>query len=65
MIEEPGRGYRRAVPSLPALEIVEIEGIRQLVETGNIVIAGGGGGIPVARDEQGNLNGVEVCLSQR
>jgi carbamate kinase len=62
MIEEPGRGYRRAVPSLRALEIVELEGIRQLVETGNIVIAGGGGGIPVARDEQGNLNGVEAVV---
>jgi carbamate kinase len=62
MIEEPGRGYRRAVPSLPALEIVEIEGIRQLVEAGNIVIAGGGGGIPVARGEQGNLDGVEAVV---
>jgi carbamate kinase len=62
MIEEPGRGYRRAVPSLPALEIVEIEGIRQLVESGNIVIAGGGGGIPVTRGEQGNLDGVEAVV---
>ena len=62
MIEEPGRGYRRAVPSLPALEIVEIEGIRQLVEAGNIVIAGGGGGIPVARNDQGTLDGVEAVV---
>lgn len=62
MIEEPGRGYRRAVPSLPALEIVEIEGIRQLVEAGNIVIAGGGGGVPVARSEQGVLAGVEAVV---
>jgi carbamate kinase len=62
MIEEPGRGYRRAVPSLPALEIVEIEGIRQLVEAGNIVIAGGGGGIPVAQGAHGDLEGVEAVV---
>jgi carbamate kinase len=62
MIEEPGRGYRRAVPALPALEILEIEGIRQLVESGTVVIAGGGGGIPVARNERGGLDGVEAVV---
>lgn len=62
MIEEPGRGYRRAVPALPALEILEIDGIRQLVESGTVVIAGGGGGIPVARNEHGELSGVEAVV---
>jgi carbamate kinase len=62
MVEEPGRGYRRAVPALPALEILEIEGIRQLVESGTVVIAGGGGGIPVVRDERGEIDGVEAVV---
>ena len=62
MIEEPGRGYRRAVPSYPAKEILEIENIQQLVEAGNIVIACGGGGVPVVRNAQGYLEGVETVV---
>jgi carbamate kinase len=62
MVEEPGRGYRRAVPSLPALEILEIEGIQHLVDEGDIVIAGGGGGIPVARNARGDLEGIEAVV---
>ncbi len=60
--EEPGRGYRRAVPCLPAKEIIEFAGIKNLVETGHIVIAGGGGGIPVARNAKGELEGLEVVV---
>lgn len=60
--EEPGRGYRRAVPCLPALEILEFEGIKSLVESGYVVIAGGGGGIPVTRSEKGSLEGLEVVV---
>lgn len=62
LVEEPGYGYRRAVPSLPAAEIIEMEGIRQLVESGNIVIAGGGGGIPVVHNTQGDLEGIEAVV---
>ena len=62
MLEEPGRGYRRAVPSLPPLEILEIQGIRQLVDTGSIVIAAGGGGIPVIRNSSGKLEGIEAVV---
>jgi carbamate kinase len=62
MIEEPGRGYRRAVPSYPAKEVMEIEIIQQLVESGNIVIACGGGGVPVIRNSQGFLEGVETVV---
>lgn len=62
MVEEPGRGYRRAVPTLPALEIVEIEGIRQLVESGVVVVAAGGGGIPVVRKATGVLEGLEAVI---
>jgi carbamate kinase len=62
MVEEPGRGYRRAVPCLPALEILEIENIHRLVDAGNIVIAGGGGGIPVVRNADGELEGIEAVI---
>lgn len=62
MLEEPGRGYRRSVPSLPPLEILEIQAIKQLVETNSIVIAAGGGGIPVIRNPQGKLEGIEAVV---
>lgn len=62
MLEEPGRGYRRAVPSLPPIEILEIQGIKQLVDSGSVVIAAGGGGIPVIRNAQGNLEGIEAVV---
>lgn len=60
--EEPGRGYRRAVPCLPATEIIEMDGIRRMVNDGDLVIASGGGGIPVVRDGQGRLEGIEAVV---
>ncbi len=62
IVEEPGFGYRRAVPAPPPLEIVEIENIKRLVESGTVVVAAGGGGIPVIRTEDGNLEGVEAVV---
>lgn len=62
MIEEPGRGYRRAVPSLSPLQILEFEGIQQLVESGAIVIAAGGGGIPVVETANGDYEGIEAVV---
>ena len=62
IVEEPGFGYRRAVPAPPPLEIVEIENIKQLVEAGTIVVAAGGGGIPVVRKEDGSLEGIEAVV---
>ena len=62
IIEEPGLGYRRAVPAPPPLEIIGLAGIKQLVESGIIVVAAGGGGIPVIRNEKGYLEGVEAVV---
>jgi carbamate kinase len=64
MIEDSGRGWRKVVPSPKPLEIVEMEAIRDLVEREHIVIAGGGGGIPVVRNEDGDLNGVEAVIDK-
>ena len=51
VIEDAGRGWRRVIASPIPLEIVELDAIRCLVEQCHIVIAVGGGGIPVTRDE--------------
>ena len=49
MKEEPGRGWRRVVPSPRPLEVVELGAVRTLLEAGQLVVAAGGGGIPVVR----------------
>jgi carbamate kinase len=61
--EDAGRGWRRVVPSPDPVEIFEKEAIRQLVATGSIVIASGGGGIPVIREE-GRLKGVDAVIDK-
>ena len=62
IVEESGYGFRRAVPSPPPIEILEIEGIKQLIDSGTIVITAGGGGIPVVVNDQGVLEGVEAVV---
>ena len=61
--EDAGRGWRRVVPSPDPIEIFEKEAIRQLVDARSIVIASGGGGIPVVR-ENGGLAGVEAVIDK-
>ncbi len=64
VLEDAGRGFRRVVPSPIPREILEVEAIRLLVQQGYVVIAGGGGGIPVMRNENGDLEGVEAVIDK-
>ena len=62
--EDAGRGWRRVVPSPDPREILELDVIRQMVESGIVTIAVGGGGIPVAWDAAGELEGVEAVIDK-
>jgi carbamate kinase len=64
MIEDAGRGWRRVVPSPQPREIIEGDAISALLAAGFIVVAVGGGGIPVVRDETGKLSGVEGVIDK-
>lgn len=61
--EDAGRGYRRVIASPKPLEIIELESIEDLVQNGNIVIACGGGGIPVIRKNE-KLVGVDAVIDK-
>jgi carbamate kinase len=63
LVSDANRGYRRVVPSPEPLEIVELEVIRRLAETGVVAIACGGGGIPVVR-RGGRLAGVDAVIDK-
>ncbi len=62
--EDAGRGWRRVVASPHPFRIVEIDVIKQLLDSGIIVITVGGGGIPVVPDELGNLHGVAAVIDK-
>lgn len=62
--EEPPRGWRRVVPSPRPREIVELPLLKKLVAGGEIVVAAGGGGIPVVRDARGYYRGLEAVIDK-
>jgi carbamate kinase len=62
--EDAGHGWRRVVPSPLPRTIVELEMISCLAKAGYVVIACGGGGIPVVKDAEGNLVGVEAVIDK-
>jgi carbamate kinase len=64
VMEDAGRGWRRVVASPKPLAIQEINAIRALIMSDYIVIAVGGGGIPVVRDETGDLRGTFAVIDK-
>ncbi len=64
MKEDPGRGWRRVVPSPTPKSVIEREVIRRLVEQDVVVIAAGGGGIPVYIEENGWLEGLDAVIDK-
>lgn len=64
MKEDAGRGYRRVVPSPEPIDIVESDIIKNLVDSGIIVITAGGGGVPVVLKEDRSLEGVAAVIDK-
>jgi len=64
MVEDAGRGYRRVVPSPRPKRIIQSHMIRALVYAGNVVIALGGGGIPMIKDGDGRYAGIEAVIDK-
>lgn len=62
--EDAGRGYRRVVPSPKPIQILETPTIKSLLNNETIVIAAGGGGIPVQKTEDGGFKGVDAVIDK-
>lgn len=63
MVEDSGRGYRRVVPSPKPMDILEKNAVKRLAQADFVVIAVGGGGIPVI-EREGHLHGVEAVIDK-
>ncbi|OIK15498.1 carbamate kinase [Bacillus sp. MUM 116] len=63
-IEDSGRGYRRVVPSPRPIDIVEKDAIKKLIEAGFVVIAVGGGGIPVVKTDSNIYEGIDAVIDK-
>ena len=64
IIEDSGRGYRRVVPSPIPVNIQQARIIKSMLDAGEIVVAVGGGGIPVVREGNRDLRGVEAVIDK-
>ena len=64
MVEDAGRGWRKVVPSPKPTRILGTRLLRRLIEDGSVLIAGGGGGIPVYQDVGGYFRGVEAVIDK-
>jgi carbamate kinase len=64
VVEDAGRGWRRVVPSPYPEEIVELDAVQRLINAGIVTITVGGGGIPVVRNEDGDLEGVAAVIDK-
>lgn len=64
MVEDAGRGWRKVVASPHPIEVIGVQAIRDLLAAGHAVIAGGGGGIPVAASPGGSIVGVEAVIDK-
>ena len=64
VMEDAGRGWRRVVSSPEPLEIIEMNAIRTLLDNDMVVIAVGGGGVPVIRDADGSLQGCDAVIDK-
>ena len=58
------KGWRRVVASPEPLEVLDVGSVRVLLEAGHVVVAAGGGGIPVVREPDGHLRGVEAVIDK-
>lgn len=63
-VEDAGRGYRRVVPSPQPISIIELKSIKTLIENDTLVIAAGGGGIPVIREQHDSFKGIDAVIDK-
>jgi carbamate kinase len=64
MMEDAGRGWRHCVASPEPRVVINLQVIQTLLEAGMVVIAGGGGGVPVVRDANGDWQGVQAVVDK-
>jgi carbamate kinase len=63
-VKQDGQYWRRVVPSPRPVRLVEIRVVRLLLGSGAVVVCAGGGGVPVIRDDEGKLRGVEAVVDK-
>lgn len=64
VVKDAGRGWRRVVPSPMPIEVMEYEAIKAMADAGVLVIAVGGGGVPVKLNDEGELEGVDAVIDK-